>query len=156
MERLGQKLDPSKSQVYEQIDLIQAYANKMEMKLNFSKTKFMLFNPTLNYDFVTSFEVEGKDIETKEEMKLIGLVLRNDLSWKSNTILQMTHKAYNRLWMLKRLKLNGANVEDLTDVYIKQVRSVLEFGVPVWNSNVKKEEIGHQKSAEMLPSLNSW
>ena len=43
--------------------------------------------------------------------------------------------------MLNRLKLNGANVEDLTDVYIKQVRSVLEFGVPVWNSNVKKEEI---------------
>ena len=86
----------------------------MEMKLNFFKTKFMLFNPTLNYDFVPSFEVEGRDIETKEEMKLVGLVLRNDLSWKSNT-LQMTHKAYNRLWMLKRLKLNGANVEDLTD-----------------------------------------
>ena len=138
--RLGQKLDPSKSQVYEQIDQIQAYANKMEMKLNISKTKFMLINPTLNYDFVPSFEVEGRDIETKEEMRLLGLVLRNDLSWKSNTE-QMTKKAYNRLWMLKRLKLNGANIEDLTDVYIKQVRSVLEFGVPVWNSNIKKEEI---------------
>ena len=100
----------------------------------------MLFNPTLNYDFVPSFEVEGRAIETKEEMRLLGLVLRNDLSWKSNTE-QMTKKAYNRLWMLKRLKLNGANIEDLTDVYIKQVRSVLEFGVPVWNSNIKKEEI---------------
>ena len=62
-------MDSSKSQVYEQIDQIQAYANKMEMKLNFFKTKFMLFNPTLNYDFVPSFEVEGRDIETKEEMK---------------------------------------------------------------------------------------
>ena len=55
---------------------------------------------------------------------------------------QMTKRAYNRLWMLKRLKLNGANLEDLTDVYVKQVRSVLEFGAPVWNSNLIKEDVG--------------
>ena len=138
--RLGQQLDPSKSKTYEQIDKIQAYATEMEMQLNFSKTKFMLFNPTLNYDFVPTLETQGGGIDTLEEMKLLGLVIRNDLSWKSNTE-DMTKRAYNRLWMLKRLKLNGANLEDLTDVYVKQVRSVLEFGAPVWNSNIKKEEV---------------
>ena len=100
----------------------------------------MLFNPTLYYDFVPKFEVQGGEIDTLEEMKLLGLVIRNDLSWKSNTE-QMTKRAYNRLWMLKRLKLNGANLEDLTDVYVKQVRSVLEFGAPVWNSNLIQEEV---------------
>ena len=37
--------------------------------------------------------------------------------------------------------MNGASLDDLTDVYVKQVRSVLEFGAPVWNSNLNKEEV---------------
>ena len=53
----------------------------------------------------------------------------------------MLTKAYSRLWMIKRLKQAGASLEDMTDIYIKQIRSVLEFGVPVWNSALTKEEI---------------
>ena len=53
----------------------------------------------------------------------------------------MTQRAYKRLWMVQRLKLNGANLDDLTDVYTKQIRSVLEFGAPVWNSNLTQEEV---------------
>ena len=138
--RLGQQLDPQKSQTYEQIKQIQDYSEDMEMKLNFSKTKFMLFNPTINFDFVPDFKVEGEQIETLDEMKLLGLVLSNDLSWKANTA-NMTKKAYKKLWMIKRLKLNGATYEDLTDVYVKQVRSILEFGTPVWNSNLTQEDV---------------
>ena len=73
-------------------------------------------------------------------MKLLGLTIRNDLNWQSNTD-EMTVKANERLWMIKRLKLNGATYEDLTDVYVKQVRSILEFGTPVWNSNLKQEDV---------------
>lgn len=138
--RLGQRLAPEKSQVYEQLDKVQEYATEHEMKINFSKTKFMLFNPTLNYDFVPHYESGQSYVDTKEEMKLLGLVIRNDLSWKSNTE-NMTQRAYKRLWMVQRLKLNGANLDDLTDVYTKQIRSVLEFGAPVWNSNLTQEEV---------------
>jgi hypothetical protein len=137
--RLGQKLEPEKSQVYGQLHKIQDYALENDMKLNFSKTKFMLFNPTQNYDFVPDFEVEASGVQTMEEMKLLGLVVRNDLSWKSNTE-NMIKKAYNRLWMVKRLKTKGANQEDLTDIFVKQVRSVLEFGAPVWNSSLTQDE----------------
>ena len=72
-------------------------------------------------------------------MKLLGLTLTNYLSWKSSTE-DMTKKSYSRLWMIKRLKKRGANLEDLIEIYTKQVRSVLEFGVPVWNSGITKEE----------------
>ena len=137
--RLEQKLDPTKSKVYEQIEKIQEYSNVNEMKVNYPKTKFMLFNPTVNYDFEPKYEVENGEIETVEQMKLLGIVIRNDLSWKSNTQ-EMTEKAYKKLWMIRRLILNGASLVDLTDVYIKQVRSVLEYGVPVWNSNLTKED----------------
>ena len=72
-------------------------------------------------------------------MRILGLTLSNDLKWRTNTE-NMTMKAYGRLWMIKRLQKAGANLEDLTDIYTKQVRSVLEFGVPVWNSGLNKEE----------------
>ena len=29
----------------------------------------------------------------------------------------------------------------MIDIYEKQVRSILEFGVPVWNSNVTQQEV---------------
>ena len=109
--RLGQKLDSTKSKVYEQIDRTNDYANQMQMKMNLHKTKFMVFNPTSNFDFIP----EHKEIETTEEMKLLGLVIRNDLSWRSNTE-QMIKKAYIRLWIVKRLILNGASRGDLIDV----------------------------------------
>ena len=65
--------------------MIQNYATANEMKLNFKKCKFMLFNPTLNYDFIPEYEVEGNSFETVEEMRLLGLTIRNDLKWQANT-----------------------------------------------------------------------
>ena len=138
--RLGQKLNSEKSQVYEQIGKLEKYAEVNEMKINSDKTKFMLFNPTEKYDFIPEFEIGGKFIETEEEIKILGLVLRNDLKWRSNTD-SMVSKAYSRMWMIKRLKKAGANLKDLTEVYTKQIRCVLEFGVPVWNSGITQEEI---------------
>ena len=138
--RTGQKLQPEKSKVYEQILKIEEYAQDNEMKINCSKSKFLVFNPTQNLDFVPDFKIEGKQLDTMEEMKILGLILRNDLSWKSNTK-NMNKKAFAKLWMIKRLKQAGANLGDLTDIFIKQVRSLLEFGAPVWNSGLTKEEV---------------
>ena len=138
--RLGLKLDLEKSKVYELIKEIRNYSTVNEMKLNLKKTKFMLFNPTNNYDFVPDLTLEGADLETLDEMRLLGLIVRSDLSWKSNTD-QIISRAYKKLWILKRLKGQGASLEDLTDIYEKQVRSILEFGVPVWNSKLTQEEI---------------
>ena len=128
--RLGLKLDHTKSQVYSQIEEIEKYSKINEMKINCEKSKFMLFNPTENFDFIPEHKVDGKFLATEEEMKILGLTLRNDLKWRSNTN-NMLQKAYSRLWIIKRLKQAGANLEDMLDDYIKQIRSVLEFGASV-------------------------
>ena len=52
----------------------------------------------------------------------------------------MVVKSYKKLWMIKRLKQHGANLNDLTDVFIKHARSILEFGAPVWTSGLTKVE----------------
>ena len=38
--------------------------------------------------------------------------------------------------MLKRLKNLGASTNQLIDVFVKQIRSVLELAVPVWHSSL--------------------
>ena len=45
------------------------------------------------------------------------------------------------MWIIRRLKKNGASLEDLIDIYTKQVRSLLEFAVPVWNAGLTKQQI---------------
>ena len=134
-------MPPNQSKVYSQISKIKEYATENEMKLNCKKSKFMFFNPTENVDFDPCLEIEGQHVDTVEEMRLLGLIFSNDLKWRANTD-AMTKNAYARLWMMKRLKVRrrGANLTDLIDVYIKQVRSILEFGVPLWNSAITQEE----------------
>ena len=38
-------------------------------------------------------------------------------------------------------KKNGGNISDLIDVYCKQIRSILEFAVPVWNNSITRDEV---------------
>ena len=49
-------------------------------------------------------------------------------------------RASNKLWIVRRLKLLGANKEELVDIYNKHCRSILEFGVPVWHGAITNNE----------------
>ena len=75
------------------------------------------------------------DIELVEEMKILGVVITSDLKFGNNTQ-YIVERAFNRVWMLRRLKNLGASRSQLLDVYTKQVRSVLELAVPVWHSSL--------------------
>ena len=70
---------------------------------------------------------------------MLGVVVRSDLSWSSNTD-YMVGRANKKLWFLRRLKKLGANQDDLKDVYVKQIWSILEFAVPVWHSSLVGED----------------
>ena len=99
----------------------------------------MLFNTAKNYDFQPTINLDNECLETVEETKLLGVILRSDLRWGSNTD-SITSKAYKRLWILRRLSEFGANRQDLLDVYILQIRPVMEFAVPVWHPGITVSE----------------
>ena len=61
------------------------------------------------------------------------------MKWNANT-LNMVKKASKRLWILRRLKQLGASTHDLVDVYIKQVRCVLELAAPAWQGGISQAE----------------
>ena len=99
----------------------------------------MLFNPCKSKDFHPQFNLGEKDLEYVEEMKLLGVLIRTDLKWHSNTEF-MVNKAYKKLWMLKRLQILGASTSDILEVYTKQIRSLIEVAVPVWQGALAKIE----------------
>ena len=84
--------------------------------------------------------LDGSPVDVVDEIRLLGVQIRADLSWCSNTQ-SMCRSSYARLWMLRRLKPLGANTEELLDVYDKQIRCMVEFASPVWTSGLTKAEV---------------
>ena len=138
--RTGHVLPSGNSQVYKQLQRTEEYARQNEMIINYEKTKLMVFNPCKMVDFRPELEVGDDQLQLVDEMKLLGVTIRSDLKWVSNTK-DIVKRALNKLWIIRRLKVLGANTNELVDIYNKQCRSILEFAVPVWNGNITRNEV---------------
>ena len=73
------------------------------------------------------------------ELKLVGVIVSDDLRWKKNTD-YICQKATQKLWTLRRLKNFNLDIFKIFDVYSKEIRSLLELAVPVWHSGLTKQE----------------
>lgn len=68
--------------------------------------------------------------------------------------LNLVEKATKRLLILRRLTNLGAYEADLLDVFIKQIRSVLELAVPVCNGSITlAEQIDLESIQTISPSV---
>ena len=124
----------------------QSYLNKVsgwtvqnEMMLNPEKTKYMVFNFSTKYQFNTRLHLDGRLLEQVHETKLLGLVIRDDLSWKSNTGF-IIKKAYKRMIILKNLFHFNLPIEEMLNIYFLYIRSVVEQAAVVWHSSITKGE----------------
>ena len=100
------------------------------MKLNEEKCKYMIFTRSLT-EIATRFEINSKIIDRIEETKLLGVWLTTYLDWTKNTK-EICRKAYARMSMLTKLKYVGVGEEDLLEIYILYIRSLLEYYSTVW------------------------
>ena len=73
------------------------YTSTRNMMLNPLKTKAMMFNPLLKWDFQPILSTNGSDIlDVVEEYKILGYVMRSDLKTTSNTD-YICQRAYKRM-----------------------------------------------------------
>ena len=121
--------------MYTEIQNILEYAKLNDMKLNLKKSKFMLFNQCRNFDFMPSMQIDGCDIQLVESMRILGVVISTDMKFNRNTE-YIIKRAFKKVWMIKRLYNLGATKSQMLDVYIKQVRSILELAVPAWHPSL--------------------
>ena len=92
----------------------------------------MLCNTRIKWDFEPELTLDGvNNLEIVEELQIVRFMLQKDMKTWSNTA-YITTKAYNRMWLIRRLKALGASTTQLLDCLEKQWLSVLWLGAPAW------------------------
>jgi hypothetical protein len=83
-------------------------------------------------------KIKNENVEVIEKTKLLGTIISNDLKWDSNTSF-IVKKANARMALLRRVAGFNPPEEDLKDIYILFVRSILEQSATVWHSSISEE-----------------
>ena len=137
-----------KSQDY--LNDIKNWTDNQKMVLNDKKTKVMIFNYTDNYKFTAKLSLNNQNLEVVQKTKVMGVQLTDDLKWHENT-LELVKKANSRMILLRKVASFGASIDDMKNIYILYIRSILEQSCVVWHSSLTKENSQHlervQKSA---------
>ena len=133
-ERTEQVLPESTLQ--DQLLQIENFTIINKMKINTTKSNIMIFNKAKNHDFQPEYAFsDGQTLEVLEETRLLGIQLRTDLRWTSNTK-AVYKKAMSKMWLLRRMKLLDLEPQIILEYFLKEIRVIAEQWVPIWNSGL--------------------
>ena len=125
------------SLMQESVNIAAEWTKNNDMKINSEKSKEMIISYTHGNlgNEVPNILIEGKVVERVDHVKLLGITLSNDLTWKRH-VDNIVKKAGKRIYMLYQLKRAGVNQADLVTIYISVLRPVVEYACPVWHTNL--------------------
>ena len=84
-ERTGHILLPQDNPIQAEVTKLVNYATEHKMKVNTKKTKAMVINQAKSVDVLPVVKMDNYEIiEVLDEIKLLGIIIRNDLKWHSN------------------------------------------------------------------------
>ena len=128
-----QFLPPENLETQTNLEKISTWTGKNLMKLNTDKSKYMIFNFTDNHQFNTRLSLENNVLEQVSEQSLLGVVINDRLTWDSNTDF-IVKKAYKRMIILHNLFNFVLPVDELIQIYILYIRSLVEHSAVVWHN----------------------
>ena len=104
-----------------------------------NETKYMVINFTNKYHFNTRISLEGVLLEELQECRLLGVEINNQLTWHKNTesIVQISN---TRMMILHKLYDFNLPLEEMINIYILFIRSMVEYACVVWHSSITDEE----------------
>ena len=77
--------------------------------------------------------IDGSPVQSVSSFKLLGVLLREDLSWCDH-VDYVIKKANSRLYALRKLKKAGLSDKDLVTIYSSFIRSRIEYASPAWST----------------------
>ena len=119
---------------------INEWTEQHKMKINAKKTKAMIFNFTHNHQFTTRLLLNDEKIEVVEKMKILGTIVKNNLSWDDNCQ-HLIKKVNARMQLLRGVLSFGASNEEMVHLWILFCRSVLEQSCVLWHNSLTQENI---------------
>ena len=101
------------------------------MNYNFIKINFPPQNLTLN----------GNIINVAKKIKLLGVILTDDLKWAENT-LNICSKVNKKLYQICTLKHWGLQRAEMVTAWRSMLRPIAEYAVPLWHSDLTECDSG--------------
>ena len=135
-ESSGKILNPEENVL--QVELNCFFKETMENNfvINKKKTTVMLCNNSKKFLFPPEFTIgESEILSVKREMKILGVMLQDDLKWEAH-VKQMTTKASKKIWLLRRMKQLGVDEATITSYWKMEGLVHLEFCVPLWAGGI--------------------
>ena len=121
------------------------WASDTKMNLNLKKTKEIIIQNRCQPP-PESVKFENKLIEQVKLKKNIGIILKNNLSFKEH--IEYTKKKCNsKIYLLRELKKLGYNRDELKYFYESSVLSTMLYGYTAWCST-------HQNNMEPLVKIH--
>ena len=108
------------------------------MKLNEAKCNYLVFTRTKD-KFITRLSMNNIVMDRTPFIKILGVWISDDLSWDKNCQ-EICKKAYARLGMITKLKYVGVSRQDLVDIYILFIRSVIEYCSVSFHSSLTQDQ----------------
>ena len=137
---------PSESTLNIRAHRLASWASMHKMKLNAEKTSEMRISfkkTVLNWEPIAFGKEEIKPVQTA---KLLGFIINNKLNWADH-IEQLQKKANKRIYFVRAMLRAGFSQADIVLFYCASIRSVLEYGAPVWHFSITEEQ---SKSIESI------
>ena len=108
------------------------------MVLSEKKTKSMIFNFTNKFQFTTRLQLKGKNVEVVDQMRILGTVVKSDLSWDENCWV-LIKKVNACIQLIRGVLSFGASTEEMVHLWVMFCRSVLEQSWVVWHGSLTQE-----------------
>jgi hypothetical protein len=108
------------------------------MIISGKKTKTMIFNFTNSYQFQTRLKLNNQNIETVDQIKILGTVITNSLSWNENCSM-IIKKVNARMQLLRKVWSFGSSLEEMVNLWKTYCLCILEQSCAVWSSGLTVE-----------------
>ena len=108
---------------------------KDKMKINESKCNIINFNFSSKNSPPQNLELNNNKIISVDRVKLLGVIISNDLSWRENTA-EIVKKVNKKFYKLCRLRKFGVKQDVLLTTWKIFMRPIAEYAAPLWHSSL--------------------
>ena len=142
-------IDANKLKTKSHLEQISKWTQQKQMKLNTDKSNYMIFNFSKLNQFNTRLHMENNVLAQVRQTCLLGVIIRDDLKWHSNTASLVT-RCYKRMTILRNLATFYVPVLEMVNIYCLYIRSVAEQSSVVWSSSLT---VGEQNDLERVQKV---
>ena len=91
-----------------------------------------------NVDFFPDVRVGDNSLQVVSESKILGIIIQDSLKWNRH-VQHICERARKKLFIIVNMMELKLDYNTIIDVYLKEIRSVLEYGSVVFHSGLTKK-----------------